>query len=157
MTVFQLPLYIRAYTFKHDGVYICELTGHHLRGLLLVMCPAPRHRNKRIIFSWTLGEKHRLFGPKMRNLSLKQIHLNMLPAKCWKLCPPSTCTAPCNKVWQWNPTICKLQPSAVMTRCTITWYCTRCCRNWGKLSIRVWTHKIHPIAGPDERAIGCIF
>ena len=56
-------------------------------------------------------------------------------------------------IWQQNII---LHWSAVITRSNITSKCTHHCRNWGRLSIRSWTHKKHPIPRPDERAMGCL-
>ena len=50
---------------------------------------------------------------------------------------------------------CKIQLSDVITRSNITWYCTHHCRKWGRISIRGWTHKTHPIPRPLGRAMGC--
>ena len=36
-----------------------------------------------------------------------------------------------------------MQSSAVITRFNTTWYCTHLCRNWGRVSIRVWIPKRH--------------
>ena len=35
-------------------------------------------------------------------------------------------------------------------------YFTHHCRNWGRMSLRGWTHKRHPIPHPNGRAIGCL-
>ena len=37
-----------------------------------------------------------------------------------------------------------MQPSAFITRSNITWYCSHHCRNWGRISIRGWTHEGTP-------------
>ena len=49
----------------------------------------------------------------------------------------------------------QIQSNAVVTRSNITWYDTHHCRNWGRILIRGWTHKRHPIPRPDGRAMGC--
>ena len=48
-------------------------------------------------------------------------------------------TAKCRRVWS-----------------DIAWHCTHHCRKWGRLSIRGWTHKRHPIPHPDRWAMGCL-
>ena len=52
-------------------------------------------------------------------------------------------------------TIMKIQCGAVIARSNIT-YCMHHCRNWGRISNRIWIHKIHPIPRPNRRAMGCI-
>ena len=41
-----------------------------------------------------------------------------------------------------------IQSGAVITRSSITWYCIHQCCDWGRIQIRVWTHKRHPISRP---------
>ena len=53
-------------------------------------------------------------------------------------------------------THCIIQPSSVITRTNIAWYCTQRCRKWGRISIRLSTHKMHPIPRPNGRAMACI-
>ena len=55
--------------------------------------------------------------------------------------------------WEWNKGI---QSSAVITRSKIVRYCINNCRNWGRISIRIWIHKRRPITRPDGRAMGCL-
>ena len=50
----------------------------------------------------------------------------------------------------------RLQSSAVITRSNISTYCIYHCRNWGRISIRGWTNKRHPIPRPNGRAMGCL-
>ena len=38
-----------------------------------------------------------------------------------------------------------VQSSAVIKRSNIVRYCINNCRNWGRISIRCWIHKRHPI------------
>ena len=50
----------------------------------------------------------------------------------------------------------RININTVRCRCNarynITWYCS----DWGGILIRVWTHKRHPIARPNRRAMGCL-
>ena len=50
----------------------------------------------------------------------------------------------------------ELQSSIVIARSNIPWYCTHHCRNGGRILIRVWTHKRHPIPRPNGWAIECL-
>ena len=49
-----------------------------------------------------------------------------------------------------------VQLSAVILQSNMTWYCTDHCRNEGRISIRVWSHKRHLIPHPNGRAIRCL-
>ena len=31
------------------------------------------------------------------------------------------------------------------------------CQNWGRISVRCWIHKRHPIARPNGRSMGCLW
>ena len=48
-----------------------------------------------------------------------------------------------------------IQWSAVITQYNIRKYCIHHCRNWGRISIRSWIHRRHPIPRPNgwERGI----
>ena len=46
-----------------------------------------------------------------------------------------------------------IQSSAVITRSNSVKGCIKNCRNGGRISIRCWIHKIHPIPRPNERAM----
>ena len=50
------------------------------------------------------------------------------------------------------------QWGAVLTRYNITWYSIRDCIEWGQYThtIKVLTHKRHPISRLNRRAMGCI-
>ena len=50
----------------------------------------------------------------------------------------------------------KIQLSAVIMQSNITTYCIHHCRNWGRISIRGWTHTRHPIPHPNGQAMGCL-
>ena len=50
----------------------------------------------------------------------------------------------------------RIQSSAVITRSTIVRYCINDCRNSGRISIRCWIHRRHPIPCPIEQAMGCL-
>ena len=43
-----------------------------------------------------------------------------------------------------------------LEHCNITWYYINHFRNWGRISIRSWTHKRHPIPRPNGRGMGCL-
>ena len=47
------------------------------------------------------------------------------------------------------------QSSAVITRSNIAKYYINNYRNWGRVSIRCWVHKRHPIPSPNGRAMRC--
>ena len=47
-----------------------------------------------------------------------------------------------------------IQSNTTITRSYNAWYCTHHCSNWGRISIRGGTPKIHPIPRPDGRAMG---
>ena len=49
-----------------------------------------------------------------------------------------------------------IHSSAFIIQSNITWYCTHHCRSWGRISIRGWNHKRHPIPRPDGQAMGCL-
>ena len=49
-----------------------------------------------------------------------------------------------------------IQWSAVITRSNVVRYYMNNQKNWGRISIRCWIHKIHPIPRPNGRAMGCI-
>ena len=49
-----------------------------------------------------------------------------------------------------------LQSSAGLTRSSIVRYNINNYRNWGRISVRCWIHKRHPIPRPNGRAMGCI-
>ena len=49
-----------------------------------------------------------------------------------------------------------IQSSAVITRSNIVRYCINNCKNCGRISIRCWMHKIHPIPGPNGWAMWCL-
>ena len=55
-----------------------------------------------------------------------------------------------------------IKSSAVITRCNIVKYCINNCRNWGRISIRCWILKRHPIVwgvllwGPYLALTGCL-
>ena len=38
----------------------------------------------------------------------------------------------------------------------ITLYYTHHCRDWDRIYMRVWTHKVHPIPRPKRWAMGCL-
>ena len=46
--------------------------------------------------------------------------------------------------------------SAVITRSDTVRYCINNCGNWGRISIRCWINKIHPIPRPNGRAMVCL-
>ena len=48
-----------------------------------------------------------------------------------------------------------LQSNAIITRSNLVRYYINNHRNWGRISIRCWTHKKHPIPPPNRRAMGC--
>ena len=48
------------------------------------------------------------------------------------------------------------QSSAVIAQSNIVRYCINDCRNSGRISLRWWIHKIHPITCPNGRAMGCL-
>ena len=50
----------------------------------------------------------------------------------------------------------KLQSNAIVTRSDILRYYINNCRNWGRISIRCWIHKRHPIPRPNGQAMGCL-
>ena len=52
--------------------------------------------------------------------------------------------------------LCFVQSSVFITWSNIVRYCMNNYRNSGRLSIRCWTHKRHPIARPNGRAMGCL-
>ena len=47
-----------------------------------------------------------------------------------------------------------ITPSAVITRSNITRYFIYQCGDWGRISIRAWTHKINPIDHPNGLVMG---
>ena len=49
-----------------------------------------------------------------------------------------------------------IQSSAAITRPNDISYYMNNCRNGGKISIRSWIHKRHPIPRPSGRAMGCL-
>ena len=49
-----------------------------------------------------------------------------------------------------------IQSSAVITRSNIVRYFINNYRNRGRILIRCWIHKIHPIPRPNGRAMGCL-
>ena len=55
-----------------------------------------------------------------------------------------------------SPNDIHIQSSAVIMRSKIIRYCINDCRNWGRISIRCWIHKRHPISRPNGRAMGCL-
>ena len=50
-----------------------------------------------------------------------------------------------------------VQSSAVITRSNIVRYYINNHRGWGRISIRCWIHKRHPIPRPKWRAMGVVF
>ena len=50
----------------------------------------------------------------------------------------------------------RIQYSALFTPANIVCYCTNDCKNWGRISIRLWTHKRHRIPRPNGRAMRCL-
>ena len=71
-------------------------------------------------------------------------------------------TKPCSVVWDtaWDYYYCiiisDIQSSAVITRSNIVRYYMNDYRNGGRISIRCWIHKRHPIPRPNGWAIGCL-
>ena len=55
------------------------------------------------------------------------------------------------RIPSWHVIILLLS-SAVITRSSITWYCTHHCSDWGRVSFTFWPHKYIP----NGRAMGCI-
>ena len=49
-----------------------------------------------------------------------------------------------------------IQSSAVVTRSNVIWFCIHHCTYWGRIWIKVWTHKRHPIPGPNGWGMGCL-
>ena len=49
-----------------------------------------------------------------------------------------------------------VQLSAIITRSNIVRCYINNYRNWGRISIRCWIHKRHPIPRPNGRAMGCL-
>ena len=48
-----------------------------------------------------------------------------------------------------------IQSSAVIMRSNVIRYCIDNYTNWGRISIRCWIHKRHPIPRPNRRAMRC--
>ena len=46
--------------------------------------------------------------------------------------------------------------SAAPTWSSITWYCIHHSSDWGRIYIRIWIHKTHPIPRPNVWAMGCV-
>ena len=73
-----------------------------------------------------------------------------------------SCTKPL--IWACVPSILpklfmaavQVQSSAVITRSNIVRYCINDCRNSGRISLRWWIPKKHPILRPNGRAMGCL-
>ena len=54
-------------------------------------------------------------------------------------------------------TLLVIQSIAVIIQSIIVRYCINNHRNWGRVSIRCWVHKRHPIPRPNSRAMGSCF
>ena len=52
--------------------------------------------------------------------------------------------------------ILSIQSSAVIMWSNIVTYYTNNYRNWGRILIRCWIHKRHPIPHPNGRDMGCL-
>ena len=50
----------------------------------------------------------------------------------------------------------EIQSRTVITRSSIVRYYINNYRNWGRISIRCWIHKRHPIPRPNGQAMGCL-
>ena len=61
----------------------------------------------------------------------------------------NTIDSQCKSLWY------LLQSSAVITRSHIVRYHINNYRNWGRISIRCWIHKRHPIPHPNRWAMSC--
>ena len=56
----------------------------------------------------------------------------------------------------WRSCDITIQSSAVITRSVIVRYHLDNYRNWGRISIKCWIHKRHPIPRPNGRAMRCL-
>ena len=55
---------------------------------------------------------------------------------------------------EFDPDLCRQMASLGPNELT---YCIHHCSDWGRIKIRVWTHKVHPIPRPNRWAMGSLF
>ena len=116
-------------------------SGHDWFRQWLVTCLVSNH----YLYQCWLHVNWTLWNKLCRNVSCECIVVSILFY--------SSDTVECNyNGFQYN----MIQSSAVITRSKRVRSCVINCRKWGRISIRSWIHKTHPIPRPNGWAMGCL-